>query len=106
MSGEFYTEITFRGPKEKQQVFLEVLQSFEAFQLIAKHRNSRRAKKIEVTAPKETMICLDGEIETGERFTVEIVPGALRFLVPQGAGYTGKPVDMAAEKEAVIKIDC
>ena len=66
----------------------------------------RRAKKIEVTAPKETMICLDGEIETGERFTVEIVPGALRFLVPHGAGYTGKPVDMAAEKEAVIKIDC
>ena len=47
MSGEFYTEITFRGPKEKQQIFLDVLQSFEAFQLIAKHRNSRRAKKID-----------------------------------------------------------
>ena len=36
----------------------------------------------------------------------DAVPGALRFLVPQGAGYTGKPVDMAAEKEAVIKMDC
>ena len=59
----------------------------------------RRAKKIEITAPRETMICLDGEIETGSRFTVENLPGALRFLVPRGAGHTGKPVDMAKEKE-------
>ena len=59
----------------------------------------RRARKIEVETPRKSMICLDGEIETGSRFTVEIAPGALRFIVPQGAGYTGKPVDMAAEKE-------
>ena len=58
----------------------------------------RRARKIEVTAPRECMICLDGEIEAGERFTVECVPAALRFIVPKGAAHTGKGIDMSLEK--------
>lgn len=61
----------------------------------------RRARRVEVTAPKEVMACLDGEIVTGKNFTVEICPGALQFILPKGAAYTGKPVDMNAEKAAL-----
>ena len=35
----------------------------------------RRAKKVEIVSPRETMICLDGEIIKGSRFTVENAPG-------------------------------
>lgn len=58
----------------------------------------RRAKKVEIVSPRETMICLDGEIIKGSRFTVENAPGALRFILPEGAAHTGKGVDMSFEK--------
>lgn len=53
----------------------------------------RRARRIEVTSPKETMICLDGEIEKGTQFIVESVPGALRFIIPKGAAHPAKDAE-------------
>ena len=58
----------------------------------------RRVRRVEIEAPKPCMICLDGEIRTDSRFTVECMPGALRFIVPAGAAHTGKGIDMAREK--------
>ena len=58
----------------------------------------RRAKQVEIVSPKPSMICLDGEIVKGDHFTVEVVPGALQFILPAGAAHTGKGVDMALEK--------
>ena len=58
----------------------------------------RRIRQAEIEAPKDCMICLDGEIRTGNRFTVACAPGALRFIVPAGAAHTGKGIDMAREK--------
>ncbi|MBQ7541465.1 MAG: diacylglycerol kinase family lipid kinase [Clostridia bacterium] len=42
----------------------------------------RQAKKVEVEAPEGFAYSLDGEIVYESRFTVEIVPGAVRFAVP------------------------
>ena len=43
----------------------------------------RRAKKVEVTAPEGFAYSLDGEIIHENRFTVEVVPGALDLAVPE-----------------------
>ena len=45
----------------------------------------RRAKKVEVVAPEGFCISLDGEIVENNRFTAEVVPGAVRFVVPKKA---------------------
>lgn len=58
----------------------------------------RRAQRVEIASPRETMICLDGEIEKGSRFTVETVPGALRFILPEAAFRTGRVSNIAREK--------
>lgn len=42
----------------------------------------RRAKKVEVDAPEGFAYSLDGEIIYENHFTVEIVPGAVRFAAP------------------------
>ena len=52
----------------------------------------RRAKTVHVAAPRECMICLDGEIEKGTEFDISCVPAALRFILPAGAAHTGKGV--------------
>lgn len=43
----------------------------------------RRCKKVEVNAPEGFAFSLDGEIVYTTHFTVEIVPGALNFAVPE-----------------------
>lgn len=43
----------------------------------------RRAKKVEVVAPEGFCISLDGEIVENNRFTAEVMEGALRFVVPK-----------------------
>lgn len=45
----------------------------------------RRAKQVEVVAPEGFCISLDGEIVENNRFTAEVVPGAVRFVVPKKA---------------------
>ena len=43
----------------------------------------RRAKKIEIIAPKDIDICVDGEMIRGKRFDVEVVPAAIKLVIPQ-----------------------
>ena len=43
----------------------------------------RQAKKVEVSAPAGFAFSLDGEIVYENEFTVELVPGAVRFAVPE-----------------------
>ena len=43
----------------------------------------RQAKKVEITAPEGFAYSLDGEIIYENKFTVEIVPGALDLAVPE-----------------------
>ena len=45
----------------------------------------RRAKRITVEAPDDFVYAMDGELYTGGKFEVEVVPSALRFAVPKGA---------------------
>ena len=40
----------------------------------------RRAKTIEIIAPKDIDICVDGEMIRGDHFTVEVVPSALKLV--------------------------
>lgn len=42
----------------------------------------RRAKKIEIIAPKEIDICVDGEMIRGDKFVVEVVPAAIKLVIP------------------------
>ena len=45
----------------------------------------RRAKQVEVVAPEGFCISLDGEIVANNRFTAEVMAGALQFVVPKKA---------------------
>ena len=42
----------------------------------------RRAKKIEIIAPKDIDICVDGEMIRGDHFQVEVVPNAIKLVHP------------------------
>lgn len=43
----------------------------------------RRAKEIEIISPKKDIdICVDGEMIRGKTFKVEVVPGAIKFVIP------------------------
>ena len=52
-----------------------------------KYLEYRRGKKIEIEAPEGFVYSFDGELIRQNRFTVEVVPQAIRFAVPQGATY-------------------
>lgn len=43
----------------------------------------RRAKHIEIVAPKDIDICVDGEIIRGSHFDVEVMPKAINLVLPK-----------------------
>ena len=45
----------------------------------------RRAKRIRVQAPEGFVYSLDGELVECNDFTIEVMPGAIRFARPAGA---------------------
>ena len=47
----------------------------------------RRGKKIEIEAPAGFIYSFDGELIRQNKFTVEVVPNAIRFAVPKSAVY-------------------
>ena len=53
----------------------------------AKILEYRRGKKIEVEAPEGFIYTFDGELIRQNKFTVEVVPNAIRFAVPKSAVY-------------------
>ncbi len=53
----------------------------------AKYIVYRRGKVIEVDAPEGFVYAVDGELVCHNRFTVEVVPQAVRFAVPKSAVY-------------------
>ncbi len=64
-----------------------------------------RATKIEVEAPEGFVYALDGELIEGNRFTVEVVRGALRFAVPKGAKPIVDPQYLPkTEKEELLSV--
>ena len=48
-----------------------------------KYLNYMRAKRVEVSAPREIPVSIDGELVTARKFTVEIVKSAVNFVVPR-----------------------
>ena len=44
-----------------------------------------KGKHAEITCEKRTGLCVDGETVHGTHFTVDVVPGAIRFIVPKKA---------------------
>lgn len=42
----------------------------------------KKAKRVDIIGEKEIDICVDGEIVKGKEFTVEVMPKALKFVVP------------------------
>ena len=45
----------------------------------------KQAKKVEIAAPEGFINCVDGEIIRQNRFTVEVIPQAISFVVPKNA---------------------
>ena len=43
----------------------------------------RKAKQIEIIAPKDIDICVDGEMIRGNHFNVEVVPHAIKLVIPE-----------------------
>lgn len=43
----------------------------------------RRAKEIKMNSPKDFDVCVDGEMIKGNNFTVKVVPGAVKLVLPQ-----------------------
>ncbi len=50
---------------------------------LAKKIIYRRAKQIEIIAPKDIDICVDGEMIRGSHFEVEVVPAAIKLVFPK-----------------------
>lgn len=42
----------------------------------------QRASRARITCPRDTVLCLDGEIITGREFDLQIIPRAVRFILP------------------------
>lgn len=43
----------------------------------------RRAKEIKMVSPKDFDVCVDGEMIKGNNFTVKVIPGAVKLVIPQ-----------------------
>ena len=43
----------------------------------------RRAKTVEIIAPKDIDVCVDGEMIRGNHFDVEVCPGAIKLVIPE-----------------------
>ena len=64
----------------------------------------RRGKKIEIEAPEGFIYSFDGELIRQNKFTVEVVPNAIRFAVPKSATYLPgvKHVPKYAEEKETV----
>lgn len=49
----------------------------------------RRAKKVEMVAPDGLNFSLDGELIRATHLITEVVPNAVRFIIPKGAAFIG-----------------
>lgn len=43
----------------------------------------RKAKTVEISAPEDIDICVDGEMIRGDHFNVEVIPGAIKLVIPE-----------------------
>ena len=43
----------------------------------------RQAKEIKMVSPKDFDVCVDGEMIKGNNFTVKVLPGAVRLVIPE-----------------------
>ena len=66
----------------------------------------RRGKKIEIEAPEGFIYSFDGELIRQNKFTVEVVPNAIRFAVPKSAVYLPgeKHVPKYVEEKEIVNV--
>ena len=43
----------------------------------------KRARRARISCPRDTVLCLDGEIITGREFDLQVIPRAVRFILPE-----------------------
>ena len=72
----------------------------------AKILEYRRGKKIEIEAPEGFVYSFDGELIRQNKFTVEVVPNAIRFAVPKSAVFLPgvKHVPKYAEEKETVNV--
>ncbi len=59
----------------------------------------RRAKTVEIDAPEGFVYSFDGELIEDSHFTVEVVPGAVRFAVPKNAVFLPGALHISKTRE-------
>lgn len=64
-----------------------------------KYLEYRRAKTVEIDAPEGFLYSFDGELIEKNKFSVEVVPHAIRFAVPRGATYLPGALHVSKESE-------
>ena len=69
-----------------------------------KHLEYRRGKRIEIEAPEGFLYSFDGELIRQNRFTVEVVPRAIRFAVPKGAKPIVDPAHLPKEEKEIATV--
>ena len=73
---------------------------------LQKYLEYRRGKSVTVEAPEGFVYAVDGELVAQNRFTVEVVPDALRFAVPKSAspliGETHVPHTVGAKESVLV----
>ncbi len=62
----------------------------------------RQASALSLTLPKNTAVCVDGEIEYADSLTVSLSPSAIRFVLPEGVSFKKELWEetLEAEKES------
>jgi len=61
----------------------------------------RRARRVTVEADASFLMALDGEIHSGVRFDLEIIPGGVNFIVPHGAVHAADEPPCTEREQAV-----
>ena len=69
-----------------------------------KYLEYRRGKRIEIEAPEGFLYSFDGELIRQNRFTVEVVPRAIRFAVPKGAKPIVDPAHLPKEEKEIATV--
>ncbi len=73
--------------KMSRFAFISLVGSYKAgthLQTAPHYVTYRQASRLTLALPKNTAVCVDGEIDYADTLTVSLVPAAIRFVLPQG----------------------
>ena len=77
--------------KVSRFTFLSLVSSYKAgthLETAKQHVTYRQSTSLKIAFDTDTMVCVDGELETARELTISIAPAAARFILPYGVACT------------------